>query len=111
MRQPNRVWDLGVSRMYLWLDEDFIVVLFSLGLIMAMTSVDLFIGAAFPRRVIWNPGIRLTSVLQTGTVFHGLPGFVVSLAYWINYRIIWDPGIYCLRASNLKEGRFVMSLL
>lgn len=109
--QHNRVWDPGVGRLYLWLDKDFIVVLFSLRLIMVVISADQFTGTTFLRRVIWDSGIQLTSVLQSGTVLHSLAGFVVNLGYWINYRFIWDPGTHCLRASNLKEGRFVMSLL
>ena len=76
-----------------------------------LISVDQFTSATFLRRVICDPGIWLIDVLQSGTVLHSLVGFVVSLGYWINYKFIWDPGTYCLRASNLKEGRFVMFLL
>ena len=105
----NRVWDPGVDSMYLWLNEDFTIVLLSLRLDVVMIRLVQFIGATFFHRLIWDPGIRLTNGLQSGTLLRSMAGLVVRSGYRATYKFIWDPSINCLRTRNFKEGRFVMS--
>lgn len=105
----NRVWDPGVDHMDLWLVEDLILVLFSLMLDAVLIRVVQFTCATFFHRVIWDPGIRLTDGLQNDTLLRSIAGFVLSLGCKATCRFIWDPGTSCLRTSNFKEGRFVMS--
>ena len=106
----GEIWDSGVGSMYLWLNVDFTVVLLSLRSDVVMIRVIQFTGATFFHRLIWDLGIRLTGGLQSGTLLHSSARIVFSIGFKVNYRLIWDPGINCLRASNLKEGRLVMSL-
>ena len=63
----NRVWDPGFGRLYLWTNEDFIVV-------MVLIRTDQFTGAGaeFFQRVIWDLGTRLTGGLQHDTLLHSL---------------------------------------
>lgn len=51
--------DLGVGWLYLWLDEDFIVVMVLINVEQSTSA-----GAEFFQRVIWDPGIQLRDRLQ-----------------------------------------------
>ena len=95
--------DPGVGWLYLWLDEDFIVV-------MVLINVEQFTGAGakFFQRVIWDPGIQLRDRLQRDIWLRNLANIVFTLDLRAACRLVWDPGTNCLRTSNFKEGRFVM---
>ena len=95
--------------MYLWLNEDFTVVLLNLRLDVVMIKVVQFIGAVLVNRFMWDPAIWLTDGWQSDTLLCSMTRFVFRLGCRATYRFIWDPGTNFLRTSNFKEGRFVMS--
>ena len=105
----NGVWNSGVDSIYLWIIEDLVTTLLSLRLDAMIIRVIQFIGTIFFHRVIWDPRIQLIEVLRMGSLLRSMAGFVLCVGCRATWRLILDSGTDCLRTSNFKEGRFVMS--
>ena len=74
--------------MYLWLVEDFVVVLLSLRLDAMIIRVVQPTNATIFHRLTWDPGIWLMDGLQFDTLLRSVAGFVFRLGSRATCRFI-----------------------